>query len=39
VAFIDVLDGPDTIFIMEYMPGGNISQLTSLTIDEITITI
>lgn len=39
VAFIDLLDGPDSILVLEYMASGNLSQLTSPTNDEITIAI
>lgn len=37
VAFVDVLDSPDTILVMEYMAGGNLTQLTLPTKEEITI--
>jgi len=39
VSFVDVLDSPDTILVMEYMACGNLSQLKSPTKDEIMTTI
>ena len=39
MAFVDTLDGPDSILVLEYMAGGNFLQLASPTEDEVTITL
>ncbi|TVY41909.1 Ovarian-specific serine/threonine-protein kinase [Lachnellula occidentalis] len=39
VAFVDILDGPDSILMLEYMAGGNFLQLVSPTEDEVNTTL